>query len=230
MIDYLVRQFEFMGRPFQIACIETTPQHASWFTFVDEAEVRNRHWQICEGDRVLDVGAAYGSYSLAALAMGAGRIWAWSPQDMPEGVGEGAMFEESLRLNGWAARCKVFRTGIYDRSGYLNAMDQTLTEEERVGSDIIRVERLDDWAAREIPGEDRIDWLKIDVEGAEVEVVNGGQELIRKFRPRIMVENHEFKAPGIEGRVRDAIMAIAPYRHVMTEPHHGVSHSLYVCD
>lgn len=230
MVDRLVREFSFLGRSFKVSCIDPTPQHASWFTFEDESEVRNRHWKICEGDRILDVGAAYGSYTMCALAMGAGRVWAWSPQDTPEGIAEKTFFEESLELNGWSHLCKVFKTGIYDKTGWLDAMDQSFTEHERSGSDIIRVETLDDWAAREIPDEERIDWLKIDVEGAEVEVVNGGRELIRKFRPRVFVENHEFKAPGIESRVRDALQALAPYRHVMTEPHHGVSHSTYVCD
>lgn len=230
MVDRLVREFGFLGRPFKVSCIDPTPQHASWFTFEDEAEVRNRHWRICEGDRVLDVGAAYGSYSLCALAMGAERVWAWSPQDTPQGIAEKTFFEESLELNGWAPRCKVFKTGIYDRTGWLDAMDQSFTDYPRSGPDIIQVETLDNWVDREIPNLDRLDWLKIDVEGAEVEVVLGGRRTISRFRPRVFVENHEFKTPGIEGRVREALQSIAPYRHVMTEPHHGVSHSLYVCD
>lgn len=219
-----------MGRPFMVSCIDPTPRHASWFTFDDEAEVRNRWWHICQGDRILDVGSAYGSYSLCALAMGAEFVWAWSPQDAPEGIPEKTFFEESLRLNGWETKCKVFKTGIYDKTGWLDAMDQSFTAERREGSDIIQVETLDDWAARETPDLDRLDWLKIDVEGAEVEVVKGGRGIISRLRPRVFVENHEFKAPGIEERVRDALLELAPYRHVMTEPHHGVSHSLYVCD
>ena len=36
----------------------------------------------------------------------------------------------------------------------------------------------------------RLDWIKIDVEGAEIEVLKGVRQLIEKFNPRIIVEWH----------------------------------------
>ena len=40
-------------------------------------------------------------------------------------------------------------------------------------------------------GLNRIDWVKIDVEGAELEVVKGLRRTIKKFRPQIIIEAEE---------------------------------------
>jgi len=38
----------------------------------------------------------------------------------------------------------------------------------------------------------KIDWMKIDVEGAEVNVINGGLNSIAKFMPNMIIECHTF--------------------------------------
>ncbi|MCX8113109.1 MAG: FkbM family methyltransferase [Bacteroidia bacterium] len=37
----------------------------------------------------------------------------------------------------------------------------------------------------------RVDWIKIDVEGAEVAVLEGAQEVLRRFKPTIWMELHD---------------------------------------
>lgn len=54
--------------------------------------------------------------------------------------------------------------------------------------DTAAVERLDDWAAAN--GLERLDVLKIDVEGAELAVLRGGELTLRRFRPLLIVEVH----------------------------------------
>jgi hypothetical protein len=51
----------------------------------------------------------------------------------------------------------------------------------------IEMARLDD----EATGWSRLDFLKIDVEGYEVEVINGGLETIKRFRPVMLIEVNE---------------------------------------
>ena len=46
-----------------------------------------------------------------------------------------------------------------------------------------------------------IDWLKIDVEGAELHVLVGAEQTIRKYKPKIIVESHTFIIPDIAGHV-----------------------------
>jgi FkbM family methyltransferase len=51
---------------------------------------------------------------------------------------------------------------------------------------MVTVERLDDFCAREAIS--RIDFVKIDVEGAELQVLEGGREVIETHRPTILIE------------------------------------------
>lgn len=223
-----IREFSYRDVPYKVSCVEADGyQHPSWFTFVDEESVRGMFWDVKPGERILDIGAGFGSYALTALAAGAAHVWSWSPQCGPDGVPERNFFKESLELNGWTGRCSIYDTGLFDKSGYLNVDDQTLTDEPRSGNDIILVERLDDWADRELRSGERIDWLKLDVEGAEVEVLKGGTELLRLNMPNILVENHVFKRPDVHAEVRDLLTSVG-FREVSTVPYHGVSHSLYV--
>ncbi|MGO9449514.1 MAG: FkbM family methyltransferase [Candidatus Binataceae bacterium] len=57
-----------------------------------------------------------------------------------------------------------------------------------IGSIKVKVRRLDDVVARNaLPAPDVI---KIDVEGAEVDVLRGGGEVLRKYRPVLLMELH----------------------------------------
>ena len=119
-----VRDFEFRGRPYKVACVEDYPDHPTWFTFVDESDVRERFWRIRPGDVVLDVGAAFGSYAVTALAAGASRVWAWAPEGIPGSVSEVGVLRATLELNGWSDRCEVLTNGVYDRDGWLHTKTQ----------------------------------------------------------------------------------------------------------
>jgi hypothetical protein len=62
----------------------------------------------------------------------------------------------------------------------INALEQ--------GAHKVRTETLDRLMASINP--EKIDWLKIDVEGAEIEVLKGAQDTIEKYNPRILLEYH----------------------------------------
>jgi len=201
--------------------------HPSHWTHYDEQSVRNAMWNIESGDVILDIGAAFGSYSLTALVRGAERIWAWSPQGPVGGTPEKVMFEQSLKLNEWSDRVTVYGDhGLFNSDGWLNTETQEFTEEQPPPSpDVIRVSTLDTWGKQNRPS--KIDWLKMDVEGAEVEVLRGGVAFMQYYRPKVLVENHNFKRATIEQEVRDFMLGLN-YREVSTVPHHSVTHSLYV--
>ena len=217
----------FRGAPYKIACANTFPQHPSWYSFEDESSVRDRDWGVGPGQYVMDVGAAYGSYTLTALAAGAEFVWAWSPQGPPGETPEADMMEMSLRENGWADRAKVYRSAVYDRRGLLNVDTQEFFEEGSAepGHSVLRVSTLDGWYDEVQPA--RVDWMKLDVECAEVEVLRGAAKIIAERRPKILVENHLFKRATVAGEVR-ALLEGWRYSHVSTVPYHSVSHSLYV--
>jgi FkbM family methyltransferase len=237
-----VRQFR--GRSYNLRCtdyvrrgIPNEPfQHPSWFSFDDESEVRNRHWDIAPGDYVLDVGAAYGSYALPALACGAQAVWAWSPQGP-----EGEQPERDFLLQSFDANPEwkkagqtltVYDHGVYSREGWIDTATQAYSQTATGGKDEIHVTTIDRWMSSiGVNAYPRTVfcrwWMKLDVEGAEVEVLRGADLFIDLFRPRILVECHNFKRHSLEREVREHLEGCG-YLHVATHPHHGVSHSFFM--
>lgn len=201
--------------------------HPSHWTHHDEQAVRDALWNIEPGDVILDIGAAYGSYSLSALARGAARIWAWSPQGLPGEISQEQIFSESLTMNDWSDKVTIYGDhGLFSREGWLNCEDQTFYGmEPEPHSDIIRVSTLDAWGKLNQP--EKVDWMKLDVEGAETDIMRGGASFVRYYRPKVLVENHNFKRATIEQEIRNFLLAMN-YREVQTLPHHQVTHSLYV--
>jgi FkbM family methyltransferase len=222
----MIKQLTFRGAPYNISCTEREGyQHPSWFSFDDESDVRDRDWKIESGDVVLDVGAAYGSYSLTALAAGASQVFAWSPQGPPGEKAERELFAESLELNDWSPFCRIYDCGCYDKTGWLNASTQEFHAlEPEPSGDIIRVERLDDWLARTQPR--RIDWMKLDVEGAEVEVLKGAENLLLAFSPKLLIELHLFKDGTLGEKVKE-LLADFGYIERSRVPYHAVAHAVF---
>ena len=66
-----------------------------------------------------------------------------------------------------------------------------------------RIIRVDEVEARPLDdvveglGLGRVDWVKIDVEGAELHVLRGFRSGIARFRPRIIIEVKEFNREGV---------------------------------
>ena len=64
-------EIEFKNKKFFITKGSTHPEY-SIFTFTDEeADFRNKYWDIKSGELVIDVGTSYGAYSLTACALSA---------------------------------------------------------------------------------------------------------------------------------------------------------------
>jgi len=209
------REISFRGNSFKISDHGEARGNASWFSHEDESDVRERDWKIDPEDVVLDIGSAYGSYALAALASGASMVRCWNYNEF-----ENQVLKESLALNGWTGKCEIHQVGLWSSPGFLEDIGGTFSEQE--GGGRFRVTTLD----LELPSPGRVDWLKLDVEGAEVEVLKGGRSLLASSRPKIQVENHQFKDGSIERRVRELLESMR-YRHIRTVPYHGVSHSVY---
>jgi|ERR1700722_17818905 len=206
----------------------------SWFGFDDESDVRDRDWSIGEDDCVLDVGAAHGSYTLTALACGAKKVFAWSPQTQDvDGTPDREFLAHSLQINNWTQKCDIYSTGLYNKSGWLNTVSQAIHNTKDTNSDdVIQVDTLDNWYDTVfLPNFNSKDfnriWLKIDVEGAEVAVLQGATRLINNLEPIILVENHLFKDGNIERYTRNIILGTNKYNEISTSMHCAVSHSLY---
>lgn len=222
MLD-VVRIREKAG--FKFAEVRGTPaDHASWWSFDDEQELRDRFWHPRAGDTVLDVGAAFGSYTLPALAAGA-RVVAFSPADF-----DTELLEKNLSLNPeLARRCLVVRDGVYSRDGWFDPDHCRYIETDAYhntthGEQWLRVRSLDSFLV-ERPGIARVDWIKMDIEGAELEALRGAEATLRAYWPRLLIECHNFHDPNMERNIVDHVLNLnLGYRAIGPIPHCAVSH------
>lgn len=139
-----------------------------------------------------DLGANIGFFSLmAARIVGeTGRVFSFEPD---------AVVAERLRRNvarNAFSNVTVIEAGLWSQSGTLNFIAAASSSPDRGtgqfvsgddrGGTATRCISLDDFV-REAPAPDAI---KIDVEGAEVEVLTGGAEVLQTKRPWILCEVH----------------------------------------
>lgn len=142
------------------------------------------------GDIVLDCGAHVGVFTQQALDRGASKVVAIDPDPVQL---------ECLRRNfaDEIARGRVILTpkGVWSSGGTLtlnvgvqNSGMSSLVEETGGETIDVAVTTIDD-LVKEL-GLERVDYIKMDIEGAEREALRGGLQTISAFRPRILLETY----------------------------------------
>lgn len=140
-----------------------------------------------EGDIVVDVGAHVGYYSaLASRKIGdQGKVFSFEPR--PLNI---EFFKDHVRING-LNNITLYEGAISARSGEANFDTNTGTGTGHLsehGHLKVKTYCLDELVETgEIPG---LDFLKVDVEGGEIEVLKGSQNAIAKNRPRMLLATH----------------------------------------
>jgi len=192
------------------------------------------------GGCVFDVGAHIGFYSLVAARLVGqhGRVVAFEPD--PDNAD---LLEANLQRNGFSQAITV-RAAVWRESGRLpfhrgeidDPRSSTRTGGVRpqatpgkTGRDIV-VEALclDDYR----PQDRRPDFIKVDVEGAEAEVIEGGRRLLEEVKPILLLEVHHPKAAEFlkrhltqKGYELDWLPATPGYpflRHLLARPREPV--------
>jgi FkbM family methyltransferase len=248
---------------FKVVCSSKSAFHPSLWSFLDEQDVRAKWWNPKYSGRypdspthhpdspthqalVYDVGAAYGSYTLPALAAGC-EVIAWSPPYNVPGIAfEADVLKRSALLNGFKEKSKTFyqpegsgyfsvqTRGLWSKKGWLNTFDDRnsewfATEQEArcVGENPIEV-----WAIDDIRHYTNCpDWLKIDAEGAELPILQGGARTLTKHRPKVLLENHLHLDPDCERKCFEFLQSLGVgYRRVGILPGGVISHSFYECE
>ena len=163
---------------------------------------------------VLDVGASFGLYSLAAArAVGpSGRVIAFEPA-----AETASALREHLRLNGVEERVEVIEAAVSGRTtvetfwqqetSFVASLVETATHQEAAKSSTpletrhVPAVTLDDFCRKR-----RLepDVLKIDVEGAEADVLRGAREILERRRAVVFLETHD-GVLGAAGRTADDV-------------------------
>lgn len=145
--------------------------------------------KVDEGDIVIDGGACWGDSSLYfAHEVGeAGKVYSF--EFMPSNL---EIFERNMSLNPkYSRRIDLVRKPLWSRSG-----EPLFVEGDGPGARVVpdsrqpgtlRVETLtiDDLVDEEdLP---RVDFIKMDIEGAELEALRGAKNTLQQFRPKLAI-------------------------------------------
>lgn len=135
-----------------------------------------------DGGTFLDVGANVGNHVLyATLVLGAERVIAVEPQELAA-----TMLEINVALNNVADRVVVHRIGLSDSPGRAGLDEHSnnlgATRLTPSGDDVVLM------TGDELLGDVEVDFIKIDVEGAEMRVLDGLSATIERDGPPLLVE------------------------------------------
>ena len=152
--------------------------------------------EIRHGDIIVDVGANIGAFSLAAAeATGAGGfVVAIEP-----GSENFCLLESNTERN-HRSNIKLIKKGAWSRSGeealnlYQMGGDNSFFERKgkKLGTETVKVDMLDS-ILEELKVE-RVNSIKIDTEGSELEVLKGSTRILARDKPQIIMETHPFGA------------------------------------
>lgn len=142
------------------------------------------------GDRVIDVGAHIGTFAVAfgARVGESGRVSAFESL-----AGHCRLLEDNVARNGLEGIVEVWQAVITGRGGRFEAEvreGNTAATRFRRADGPLPPLALDDWWQRLQPQRPRIDLIKVDVEGMELEVLESACQILGACRPMLYVEVH----------------------------------------
>ncbi len=181
-----------------------------------------------EGETWLDIGAHYGytTIALCKLVGAAGHVYAFEPMLNTAGcVSRARSLNDLPQMTvvpvALGNRADLAMDSLMSTRGMV---DSTLQETEGFKESFL-VSRLD-WLWPKISEPDsRIDGVKIDVQGMEIEALEGMAALIKRYQPKLLVELHT----GVSrSHFLDVITSFGyPARGIPLEPLPGESDPVY---
>lgn len=142
---------------------------------------KNEGIKVDKGDVVLDVGACEGFFSMYAMEHGASRVYAFEPVSALKNS-----LNQTFELLNYKDAVSVVPKGLYDKTGTFNfSSDEqyvAMSQIDEQGSDTLDTITLDDFMQEYAPAS--IDFIKMDIEGAEVKSVLGAKNVVKTFRPK----------------------------------------------
>ena len=145
------------------------------------------------GDVVVDCGAHIGGFTRLALQAGARLVVAIEPE--PANL---RAFRRNLEPELKSARVILIPKGVWETTGKLSLHISNTGDSHSIifaqkgpGDEVIEVTTLDA-LAKEL-GLDRIDFIKMDIEGSETKALRGARQVLERWKPRMAVSSYHVK-------------------------------------
>lgn len=168
---------------------ENIAEHGTW-----EPQITNQIKKILKPDSIfIDIGANIGYHSLfaATILQNEGKIYSFEPQ-----ISIYNQFCASIQKNNFT-NIETYNIGLSDHQG-----EETLyvREENSGGSTLLMLPKMESFhieSTQKVPlvtldsyihKIKKIDLIKIDVEGYELEVFKGGKKMLESYHPIILME------------------------------------------
>jgi FkbM family methyltransferase len=178
------RALEVARNKYRIVYSEDTPPEFLQETYVRQIYTRFPEFVAGPGDVVLDVGAQFGDFALlCAKGLGAKRVVAFEPH--PENF---RILQKNLALNG-EVRVEAEKVLVSDRNDADTTISGSRTVQTSGAGPRLQVQSrtLDSY------GFSQVSLLKIDVEGYELQVLEGARDLLQRLHPRVILETHSLR-------------------------------------
>lgn len=150
--------------------------------------------ELWEGMVVADIGANIGYYALieASIVKGSGRVYAFEPD-----LRNIEILKKNIEINGYANVVDIYNMAVSDRSGVSKLY---LADETNLNT-MLAPERVDvykkhSWQAVEVKsvplddflkGKRPVNFIRMDVEGFEVEILKGMMDTIKNAAPKFKI-------------------------------------------
>jgi len=157
------------------------------------------HFQ--QGDIVLDVGADFGSVTFEALQAGAQKVIAIEvdPAKWP-------CLERTFAKEIAEGRVVLMRMGAWDSESTLELGGDSVVLERGDQKHKVRVATIDQMVAElQLP---RVDFISMDIEGAEKPALRGAVNTLRKFKPRMAIASEHL--PDDVTAIPQTVQAMVP--------------------
>lgn len=132
----------------------------------------------------------------------------------------------------WIPRLDTYQLALSDRNGAIDFLTEGSSMGARFasGTEGPEVSKVSVNAARLDFVVDEATFVKVDVEGFECDVVNGGRDLIKRCTPDLVIDTYHYANDAL--KVYETVMSLHEYQYVsMRFPHaHLHAHSLYFSD
>ena len=174
--------------------------------------------QLHQGSTFLDIGAHIGLFSVVAarLVGNSGKVVSFEPTPFTRGV-----LKEVIRINGCSDRVEVRgeavssergKTFFFDTGDTISVMNSLVKNERSQGKFEVITTSVDEFAKEHSL---KVDCMKIDVEGAELDLLKGATKTMTELRPTMLLSLHPPFMPDGSEALKEIWSILKEHRYAM---------------